>query len=1266
MLTNFFIGFSQSVAINTTGAAADASSALDIQSTTKGFLVPRMTLTDRNAIASPATGLLIYQTNSTPGFYYYDGSAWVQGIGATGPAGAAGATGPAGPAGAAGSTGPAGPSGATGATGAAGADGKTVLNGTIAPTAGTGVNGDFYINTATNTIYGPKAGGSWPAGVSLVGPQGTAGAAGTNGSNGTNGTNGAAGADGKTVLNGTSAPSSGIGTDGDFYINTASNTLYGPKASGSWPSGVSLVGPQGTAGSAGTNGSNGTNGLNGAAGADGKTVLNGTSAPGSVIGTDGDFYINTASNTLYGPKVSGSWPSGVSLVGPQGTAGSAGTNGSNGTNGANGAAGADGKTVLNGTSAPSSVIGTDGDFYINTATNTLFGPKASGSWPTGVSLVGPQGTAGAAGAAGAAGTNGSNGTNGLNGAAGADGKTVLNGTSAPGSGIGTDGDFYINTATNTLYGPKAGGSWPTGVSLVGPQGTAGTNGTNGTNGSVSSVGVSMPSGFTVTNSPVTTSGTIAVTTTLNGPLRGNGSGITTGNTNLASEVTGILPIANGGTGAATTSQNFVFAGPTSGAGAPSFRALTAADIPDISGTYIKNQTSQQASSNFNITGTGTLSSATLTGTSNVLNFENGANFTGKNSVGTSEFFLTPRGGDNVTYLNYGSAGFNIRNSASTTSMFINNAGQVIIGYGEGGGSPAGNTLRASNAGSGNTAGGALNVNGGSAWGSGAGGSVFINGGTTGSGTNGNVYARGGNSNGGFGAVYLNDQGGQTFIGNNTATATHYGTNNFPSLTASAPVFTDASKNLTSSGTIGVGNGGTGTATTFTQGSVVFAGASGVYSQNNANFFWDNTNSRLGLGTTTPTQLLTMGSSTNSTTIRLSQRTPNSGGTTIFNVLGNDPTSGPYLSWSNTLPLRFSSATDDGGTGWTERMRIDGSTGNVGIGTTSPGNKLTLQTSTTNDGFLTTDGTRWLRTMPGTVGAGSYNSIVSANDNAIIYSNGTIGQGSLVIAPWANATSGIKMDASGNVGIGLVTPSKTLDVSGRVAIFSGRNSDPTMRGIGTSSWTRIGANGGGLALWGNNNVETDDVPAMLINSSQNVGIGTNSPSSKLHVSGGSARISGTTNTNAETGGMLIYDNESGLGGGSTKKVERTTYITNMYNTNTTTGRIFDDQYLTLLVYGNNAGNAYLNLAPKTGFTGNYTIDRVGTYGGNGYGIVAANTAGNFVQCSPDLRWNSNAEQWIISRTNLTNQAVYLITTFRIGNTSSGGTDPCFINVQAYYP
>ena len=52
------------------------SAQLEMQSTTQGFLAPRMTKAQRDAIVSPATGLLIYQTNTQPGFYYFNGSAW--------------------------------------------------------------------------------------------------------------------------------------------------------------------------------------------------------------------------------------------------------------------------------------------------------------------------------------------------------------------------------------------------------------------------------------------------------------------------------------------------------------------------------------------------------------------------------------------------------------------------------------------------------------------------------------------------------------------------------------------------------------------------------------------------------------------------------------------------------------------------------------------------------------------------------------------------------------------------------------------------------------------------------------------------------------------------------------------------------------------------------------------------------------------------------------------------------------------------------------
>lgn len=53
------------------------SAQLDVTSTEKGFLPPRMTSAQRDLIATPATGLLIFQTDNTAGYYFYDGTAWV-------------------------------------------------------------------------------------------------------------------------------------------------------------------------------------------------------------------------------------------------------------------------------------------------------------------------------------------------------------------------------------------------------------------------------------------------------------------------------------------------------------------------------------------------------------------------------------------------------------------------------------------------------------------------------------------------------------------------------------------------------------------------------------------------------------------------------------------------------------------------------------------------------------------------------------------------------------------------------------------------------------------------------------------------------------------------------------------------------------------------------------------------------------------------------------------------------------------------------------
>ena len=75
-LVNIYLGLpAQSVGIGT--ATLEASARLQVSSTNQGMLIPRLTSVQRNAIANPATGLLVFQTDGTPGFYYFNGLGWI-------------------------------------------------------------------------------------------------------------------------------------------------------------------------------------------------------------------------------------------------------------------------------------------------------------------------------------------------------------------------------------------------------------------------------------------------------------------------------------------------------------------------------------------------------------------------------------------------------------------------------------------------------------------------------------------------------------------------------------------------------------------------------------------------------------------------------------------------------------------------------------------------------------------------------------------------------------------------------------------------------------------------------------------------------------------------------------------------------------------------------------------------------------------------------------------------------------------------------------
>jgi hypothetical protein len=105
-----------------------------------------------------------------------------------------------------------------------GGGGNVVLNGAGVPSAGTGSNGDFYINTINYDIYGPKTAGAWGSATSLIGPTGATGSAGATGATGAQGATGSTGETGAGVVVGGTTGQYLTKIDGTNY-NTQWSTL---------------------------------------------------------------------------------------------------------------------------------------------------------------------------------------------------------------------------------------------------------------------------------------------------------------------------------------------------------------------------------------------------------------------------------------------------------------------------------------------------------------------------------------------------------------------------------------------------------------------------------------------------------------------------------------------------------------------------------------------------------------------------------------------------------------------------------------------------------------------------------------------------------------------------------------------------------------------------------------------------------------------------------------------------------------------------------
>lgn len=156
------------------------------------------------------------------------------------------------------------------------------------------------------------------------------------------------------------------------------------------------------------------------------TILSGKGLPKTSLGIDGDFYIDTRSLLIYGPKRKGRWPSPTNLQGPTGPAGPSGSAGKNGS---------DGRTI--------------------TSASTVAGPVGAQGAPGPVGPVGPVGPQGLIGPQGPA---GSPGTQGAPGVAGAPGPAGSPGTSG---GVGPAGPTGMTGATGAV-----GATGPAGLSEV--------------------------------------------------------------------------------------------------------------------------------------------------------------------------------------------------------------------------------------------------------------------------------------------------------------------------------------------------------------------------------------------------------------------------------------------------------------------------------------------------------------------------------------------------------------------------------------------------------------------------------------------------------------------------------------------------------------------------------------------------------------------------------------------------------------------------------
>jgi hypothetical protein len=266
---------------------------------------------------------------------------------------------------------------------------------------------------------------------------------------------------------------------------------------------------------------------------------------------------------------------------------------------------------------------------------------------------------------------------------------------------------------------------------------------------------------------------------------------------------------------------------------------------------------------------------------------------------------------------------------------------------------------------------------------------------------------------------------------------------------------------------------------------------------------------VGIGTTAPSAKLTIVENTNGGTINLVGRTSDDTAAINFRATGDASTYAYISPDTNEFRMYHNDGFMSFYPGGTEKVRIT-SGGNVGIGTSSPGAKLDVR------------GQVLVNNVTASVAKNQLTININGTNYAQFYDLGTIantlvlgGSPSITTLPTASISASIMSWGltSGNVGIGLTSPSYNLSISGSVGLQGNEeylyfHSNYSVGNNARGKIRVVGA-GGGSGYGGDlrfstrkpTNVWNED--ALTIDSSGNVGIGTTSPTSKLHITQTSA-------------------------------------------------------------------------------------------------------------------------------------------------------------------